>query len=233
MINDKILIQVHTYFRHIFVVRHGLQKNEYSTNMTLSLWKIHLYLWMSFGNQIRTALRITTWKEHAISYFQIFIFTRVNVLKIVCGWIYDNSAIQTHFLSFIKIRMQYPFDRKIPCLMKYASKWNAAARVTYHQHWARIVYPPSISFYYLDFLPVTVTGWQDFAASFTEKCQSAISIAIYKIHASFKINRPIYILNTLNVCITEWPRFYLIWSIFSTHFQFFFTAMVNDWLYLS
>ena len=156
MINDKILIQVHTYFRHIFVVRHGLQKNEYSTNMTLSLWKIHLYLWMSFGTQIRTALRITTWKEHAISYFQIFIFTRVNVLKIVCGWIYENSAIQTHFLSFIKIRMQYPFDRKIPCLMKYASKWNAAARVTYHQHWARIVYPPSISFYYLDFLPVTV-----------------------------------------------------------------------------
>ena len=121
-----------------------------------------------------------------------------------CLWLNLRQFSDSNpFLSFIKIRMQYPFDRNIPCLMKYASKWNAAARVTYHQHWARIVYPPSISFYYLDFLPVTVTGWQDFAASLTEKCQSAISIAIYKIHASFKINRPIYILNTLNVCITE------------------------------
>ena len=150
--------------------------------MTPSLWKIHLYRSMYVIRHPNSALGITTWKEHAISYFQIFVFTRVNVLKIVCGWICKFTTI--HFLSFFKIPMWYPFDRKISCLMKCASKWNALARVTCQPHWARIVYPPSKSFYYLDFLPVTVTGWQDFAASFTEKCQSAISIAIYKIDAS-------------------------------------------------
>ena len=66
-----------------------------------------------------------------------------------------------------------------------ASKWNASARVTCQHHWARIVYAPSMSFYFPDFVSVIVTGWQDFAASLTEKCQSAISSAIYKLHASY------------------------------------------------
>ena len=90
-------------------------------------------------------------------------------------WINDNLAIS----SFIKIRMQYPFDRKFLCSMKCASKWNAPARVTCQHHWARIVYAPSISFYFLALFVI-----KSQVGKINGEMPVSISSAIYKLHAS-------------------------------------------------
>ena len=144
-------------------------------------------------------------------------------------WIYDNLAIQTHFFGHLS---------KYACGIHLTERFHAWRNVLQNEmhprEWhANInVYPPSMSFYFPDFVSVIVTGWQDFAASLTEKCQSAMFITVLSTNYMPHKKGPYTSHNTWKVCITEWLRFYSILSIFSTHFQIFFTAVVNNWLYL-
>ena len=72
---------------------------------TATIWyrslKIHFYLGMSFGTQIRTAIIITTWENYDIFFFQIFFVTKVNVLKIVCGWNCEFTTIWRFIHIFV------------------------------------------------------------------------------------------------------------------------------------
>ena len=92
----------------------------------------------------------------------------------------------------------------------------------------------TVNFILFSWLPVRYSHRlaRDFAASLTEKCQSAMSITVLSTNFMPHKIDPYTSHNTLKVCITEWPRFYLILSIFSTHFQIIFTAVVKNWFYL-
>ena len=91
------------------------------------------------------------------------------------------------------------------------------------------VYPPSMSFYFPDFVSVIVTGWQDFAASLTGKCLSAF-LVLSTNYMPHKINRPLYIpqyIESLHHRMTEISfNFINILNPFPNYF----TAVVNDWL---
>ena len=112
---------------YIFVVRLGLQRNDAATMWFCSL-KIHLYLCMSFGTQIRTAIIITTWEEYAISYFQIFVVTIVNVLRIIFGW---NCELTTIWL----FRHLSKYVCSIHLTESFYVRWNVLQNEMHAREW--------------------------------------------------------------------------------------------------
>ena len=141
-------------------------------------------------------------------------------------WIYDNLAIQTHFFGHLS---------KYACGIHLTERFHAWRNVLQNEmhprEWhANInVYPPSMSFYFPDFVSVIVTGWQDFAASLTGKCLSAF-LVLSTNYMPHKINRPLYIpqyIESLHHRMTEISfNFINILNPFPNYF----TAVVNDWL---
>ena len=106
---------------------------------------------------------------------------------------------------------------------RFYVQWNEVQNEMHPREWHTNTIGQELfihrQFYFPDFLPVTVTGWQDFAASLTEKCQSAMFITVLSTNYMPHKKGPYTSHNTWKVCITEWLRFYSILSIFSTHFQ--------------
>ena len=163
---------------------------------------------MLFGTQIHTAIIITTWEKYVIYFFPNY----VNVLKIiVCGW-------NCEFTTIWRFKPIFCHLSKYACGIHFKERfyvqWNEVQNEMHPREWHTNTIGQELfihrQFYFPDFLPVTVTGWQDFAASLTEKCQSAMFITVLSTNYMPHKKGPYTSHNTWKVCITEWLRFYSI-----------------------